>query len=480
MRAWLPVRLDAAQQYGRALMPTSMDNPNYQNLLVPFAERVRHFMDGKDSPRHYLERCLNDIASRDTGIKAFEHLDPEGARRAADDASVRFRARRPLSLADGMPVGIKDIIETRDMPTEMNSPIFKGFRPRRDAASVSVLKKAGAVIIGKTATAEFACGRSAATRNPHDLTRTPGGSSSGSAAAVGGGLIPGALGTQSQASVIRPASYCGCFAMKPSHGVLSVDGVAPLSPTLDHLGVFAASIEDLWTLLVVTGSTGLAQSGQAFGLTGEAPAAQKPATLIRLSTKGWAETDEETHTAFEKSLKDLHRLGVHIISAKDSAEVADFESELAAADAAAALIYAVEAQWPLRSYESCGTNLVGARVYELLSVANKATDADFREALTLRRRLIERLNALSKKADGFVTLSSSGPAIQDITYTGSRSFAVLWTLFGAPTFSLPVLSSQRLPVGLQLMGAYGEDLKTFSVARWVTERLRHQPNGERA
>ena len=461
-------------------MSTVMDNRSYPDLLVPYAERVKHFIDGTDSPRHYLERRLSDIASRDIGIKAFEYLDLDGARRIADDASVRFRARRQLTPADGTPVGIKDVIETRDMPTEMNSPIFKGFLPRRDAAAVSVLRKAGAVIIGKTATAEFACGRSPETRNPHDLSRTPGGSSSGSAAAVGGGFIPGALGTQSQASIIRPASYCGCFAMKPSHGVLSIDGVAPLSPTLDHLGVFAASIEDLWTLLVATGSTGLAQSARAFGLTGGVPAAHKPASLIRLSTKGWAETDEETQIAFAKALSDMQQRGVGIVSAKDSVEVADFERELAAADAAAALIYAVEAQWPLRSYESCGANLVGARVYELLSAADKATDADFREALALRRRLTERLTALSEKADGFVTLSSSGPAIQDITYTGSRSFPVLWTFFGAPSLSLPVMSSQRLPVGLQVMGAYGEDLKTFGVARWVAECLRHEPNGERA
>src|SRR4029453_10080797 len=202
------------------------------------------FRDGRTTPRRFLERCLETISRHDRTIKAFVTLNARSARKAADAATRRYKLARPLSPVDGCPIAIKDIIATADMPTEMNSPIYRKWRPKADAAGVMALRQAGggiggktgAVIVGKTVTTEFAIGRSGPTRNPFDTTRTPGGSSSGSAAAVACGMVPAGLGTQTQGSVLRPAAYCGVVGFKPTHGALHTGGIHLLSPTSDHLG----------------------------------------------------------------------------------------------------------------------------------------------------------------------------------------------------------------------------------------------------
>ena len=182
---------------------------------APFLNATARFASGDDTPSAFLERCLDAAAAWEPDIGAFVHINLDGARAAADRSSVRWRAGKPLSAIDGMPIGIKDIIETADMPTEMGSPLFVGWRSGRDAASVAALREAGVVILCKTVTTEFAATEPRGTRNPWDPTRTPGGSSSGSAAAVAAGLVSAALGTQVIGSIVRPASFCGCFGFKP-------------------------------------------------------------------------------------------------------------------------------------------------------------------------------------------------------------------------------------------------------------------------
>ena len=215
----------------------------------PYLSATTGFASGADTPRDFLERCLADIAALEPKIGAFVYLNLEGARAAADQSSARWCAGRPRSKIDGMPIGIKDIIETADMPTENGSPLFAGFRSERDGASVAALREAGAVIVGKTVTTEFASTEPRGTRNPHDLRRTPGGSSSGSAAGVAAGMVSTALGTQVIGSTIRPASYCGCIGFKPSVGGINRGG------SYDYFsqsctGVLAASLEDAWLVAV--------------------------------------------------------------------------------------------------------------------------------------------------------------------------------------------------------------------------------------
>ena len=181
------------------------------------------FRDGTDTPRAFLERCIATIEALDPQVGAFVATNLPAAQAAADAATARWKSRTTLSLIDGMPVGIKDIMETADMVTEQGSPLFVGWRGRRDAAAVAALREAGAVIIGKTVTTEFAATHPRGTRNPWDLERTPGGSSSGSAAAVASGMVPAALGTQVIGSIVRPSSFCGCIGYKPSVGGINRD-----------------------------------------------------------------------------------------------------------------------------------------------------------------------------------------------------------------------------------------------------------------
>src|ERR1700751_2906952 len=211
----------------------------------PFLEASERFKSGDDTPRGFLERCLDAYATWEPKIGAFVHTEFDAARAAADASTLRWQQAKPLSVIDGMPIGVKDIIETADMPTEMGSPLFKGWRSERDAAVVAALREAGAVIVGKTVTTEFAATEPRGTRNPWDPARTPGGSSSGSAAEGGAGAISVGLGTQVVGSILRPASFCGCFGFKPTVGALNRGGSYDGLSQSAH-GTIAASLPEAW------------------------------------------------------------------------------------------------------------------------------------------------------------------------------------------------------------------------------------------
>jgi Asp-tRNA(Asn)/Glu-tRNA(Gln) amidotransferase A subunit family amidase len=223
-----------------------MNAPNAMKpRMRPFLPATADFAGGKDSPRAFLERCIAELDAWEPKIGAFVALNLAAARTAADRSTKRWRAGKPLSSIDGMPIGIKDIIETIDMPTENGSPLFAGFRGNRDSASVAALREAGAVILGKTVTTEFGLTEPLGTHNPWDLTRTPGGSSSGSAAAVAMGAISVGLGTQVLGSILRPASFCGCFGFKPTFGAINRGGSYDALSQSTH-GPLAASLPDAW------------------------------------------------------------------------------------------------------------------------------------------------------------------------------------------------------------------------------------------
>lgn len=257
--------------------------------LKTFFDVVPGFLDGSDTPRDYLERCLDDIAAREHEVMAFAFLNADGAREQADAATERYRAGRPLSPVDGLPIGIKDLIETKDMPTEFGSELFAGHRPIRDAAVVAGLRDGGAVLIGKTVTVTFGGGDPARTRNPFDTARTPGGSSSGTAATVGGAMLPAGLGTHARGSTIRPASFCGAYALKPTFGAINRQGVFSAADSMDHLGTFAGSLSDIWIIARHMAGTAGGDPGHP-GLYGgpRPPAPRRPERLIRLDTAGWA------------------------------------------------------------------------------------------------------------------------------------------------------------------------------------------------
>ena len=444
-------------------------NPN----IISFDRCVADFQSGRDTPRDFLERCLDVIAKRDKTVKAFVALNKDGARKAADAATQRYKAGVPLSPVDGCPVAIKDIIATADMPTQMNSPAFKGWQSGQDAACVAALRKGGAVIIGKTVTTEFAIGYSGPTTNPFDATRTPGGSSSGTAASVGAGMVPVGLGTQTQASTLRPASFCGAVGYKPSLGQLHMAGVHPLSATCDHLGIIGATLGDVWRVASQV-SLGIGSPGRRFlqGAGAPVPAA-KPRKLIRLYTAGWTEIDDAVKAQFEAAIDALAASGVEILSRHTHACIAALEDQLLADVDGALDIVAYELRWPFEDYIARYGKVIGERLHGLVKRANEMTPNDYERLLdtrsAMRRLWRDTLTALG--TDGYVTLASSGPAIKGLEYTGNRTFLIYGSWLGVPAFSLPLLQSQGLPFGLQLIGAPDEDGALAAAANGVLQVL---------
>ena len=443
-------------------------NPN----IVSFSQALPDFVSGKRTPRDFLERCLSVIAARDRTVKAFVTLNTAAARKAADAATKRYKAGKPLSPVDGCPVAIKDIIATADMPTQMNCPAFKGWQTGQDAACVAALRSGGAVIIGKTVTTEFAIGYSGPTTNPFDPERTPGGSSSGSAASVGAGMVPVALGTQTQASILRPASYCGAVGFKPTIGALHTAGIHPLSATCDHLGMLAGTLYDAWRIASHI-SLSIGSPGNPFlnGAGAQSPLPRKPRKLIRLYTRGWTEIDGGTEDAFNETIAALQFAGVPIASRDNDPGVARLEAALDAGVDGAIAIVAYEMKWPYEDYIARFGNVIGKRIHGLIDQARKMSPDDYEKLLENRRRVRHLVHEMAGGADGYITLAASGPAILGHDYTGSRTFLIYGSWLGMPAFSLPLLQVNRLPLGVQLLGAPGTDGALCAVANWMTNSL---------
>lgn len=439
------------------------NNPN----VLSFSAAVPDFVAGKRTPREFLERCIAVINAREQTVKAFVTLNIAAARKAADASTRRYKAGKPLSPVDGFPIAVKDIIATADLPTQMNSPAFKDWQSGQDAACVAALRKGGAIIVGKSATTEFAIGYSGPTTNPFDPTRTPGGSSSGSAAAVGAGMIPAGLGTQTQASTLRPAAYCGAVGFKPTIGALHTGGIHPLSATCDHLGVIAGTLEDTWRVASQV-SLGVGSPGHAFlsSAGAEPPAPSRPRRLIRLYTRGWTEIDSNTEDAFEAAVSALEAAGVEIWSRDNDARVARLEQELDEGMDGALDIVAYEMRWPYEDYIARYGKIIGTRIHGLIERAGKLSPAEYEALLANRRRVMELVRETAAGADGYITLASSGPAIQGLEYTGSRTFLVHGAWLGLPAFTLPLLQVNGLPQGVQLIGIPHGDGALCSVAHW--------------
>ena len=440
--------------------------------LLRFSEAVSAFVDGRDTPRAYLERCLETMAEREPVIQAFVHRDDDLARQAADASTERYQKGQPLSLIDGCPLAIKDIIETVDMPTQMNSPIYAGWQSGRDAASVYALRESGAVLIGKTVTTEFATGASGPTRNPFDLSRTPGGSSSGTAAAVGAGMVPGGLGTQTAGSVVRPAAYCGVYGFKPTHAALNMGGIHPISNTHDVLGTLAGSVEDCWRIAYqiahhVGGSaphSGL-QGAQTLG------AAVRPTRLIRLYTDFWKEVDDASLAAFEGLMHELQQQGVEIVSREEGEDIAKLEQLLEGVDRVSSIITSYERRWPYYDYYKRDPSKLSPYLRDLLETSFDINREAYHEAVEKRAQIRQQVAALGAHADGFITFTSSGPAPVGLAYTGSRGFQIAWTLTSTPSMTLPLLSADGLPLGVQLMGFVDQDERLARRAKWMAEAI---------
>ena len=447
--------------------------------MIRFCDLATSFRDGSDSPRAYLERCIDTIEAREPEVRAFVSLDIEGARCAADDAAARWREGRPRSPVDGCPFGVKDIIETADLPTGMNSPIFEGWQSRRDAACVRALRRGGAILVGKTVTTEFAAGRSGPTVNPLDPTRTPGGSSSGSAAAVAAGMVPVALGSQAGGSTIRPASYCGVVGYKPTVGTFSMAGVHTVGPTLDHVGILGSNLNDVWSIArQIDLEANTPQVRRLPGSGHALPPSTVPSRLVHLHTAGWAELDAETIAAFDGLVERLGAAGVRV-STRDDHRVAQLESTLDAGVGSRLDIMAWEMRWPFEEYVDHHGPKVGEIVHGYVRHARTLAPSDYEDALRIRDRARAEADRFRETADGFITFASSGPAPANLDHTGSRTFLNYGSWLGLPCFSLPLMTVSGLPVGLQLIGFEGADDRLAGLAHWFMETFlaTSHPNG---
>src|SRR5262245_51945818 len=325
-------------------------DPRQLPALRPYLAAHAQFSAGTDTPRDYLERCIAALDAWEPRIGAFVHLNLDGARAAADAATARWAEGRPLSPIDGMPLGIKDIIETIDMPTENGSPLCAGWRSDRDAAGVIALREAGAVILGKAVTTEFAAREPRGTRNPWDVERTPGGSSSGSAAAVATGMVSAALGTQVIGSTIRPASYCGCVGFKPTVGALNRGGSHD-NMSQSCTGVLAANLEDAWQVAYEIAVRAGGDPGYP-GLIGpdRAPAASKPRRLAFLEAAAGNDAEAGAKQHMEDAVARLVDAGIAIITRHNAPKVAAVEAAITEAGSVSLSINDWEGRWPLNTY----------------------------------------------------------------------------------------------------------------------------------
>ena len=447
---------------------------------LTFHDATRRFTDGNDSPRAYLERCLETIAAREPIVKALTAINESGARTAADVSTARWKAGKPLSSIDGMPVAIKDLLETRDMPTEMGCAAMKGNFPKRDNAGVWALRQAGAVILAKTVTAELGGSHPGPTTNPFDPARTPGGSSSGSAAAVGANMVPMAIGTQVGGSIIRPAAYCGNFALKPTQG--GINRGERLATSQSTHGPHANSLEDMWHSAIEMAKRCGGDRG-ALGLMGPdgLPAAIKPDRLIVLETEGWVDLDAATKTGFAQLLRALEAAGVSLIRRADHPFVEALERAIASGRAVCNGITSWENRWYQRGMLDAAPDGLSARAKASLLKAESMTPDDYRASLLVRQQAQLAHAAVASLADAAITLACPGPAplwSGDIPGqplaprpTGDFVFNAPSSMLFAPVVTVPLMSVGGLPVGVQVMGQQHEDARVTGLARWFTENI---------
>jgi Asp-tRNA(Asn)/Glu-tRNA(Gln) amidotransferase A subunit family amidase len=440
---------------------------------LTFVDRRRAFCDGADSPRALLETCLARIAERDGEVRAFVHLADKEARVAADAATQRYRAGRPLSSIDGVPIALKDIFETADMPTGFGSPIFDGWSGGRDSAVALALREAGAVIVGKVVTTEFASTVPGPTRNPHDLSRTPGGSSSGSAAAVADGMVPVAMGSQVAGSILRPASFCGVIGFKPTFGSLNRGGICD-SYSQNTLGPLANSLGDAFAVCHEIAVRVGGDPGFLPFQGGAVPApAQQPQALAVLEQSGWDGADAGAKREFAALCERLARRGIRLIDRRGSPRIERLEQTIADAPAITRQINTYESHWPLRELAHRRADGLSAAMRERAAQAARMSIDEYQALLVRRDAMQQALLALAGDVDAFITLSSSGPAPLGIESTGDPKFNSAVSALRVPALSLPVLQVDGLPLGLQLVGFPHRERHLSGVAQFLLDHAAH-------
>jgi len=399
--------------------------------------------------------CLERIAARDAVVRAFVHVDPERALAEARrwDSTACADLNLPLR---GVPFGVKDIIDTHDMPTACGSPIHAGFRPDADAACVALAREVGAVMLGKTVTTEFALRHPGATTNPHDPAHTPGGSSSGSAAAVADCMVPVAFGTQTGGSIIRPASYCGVVGYKPSYGTINPTGVKPLANSFDTVGLFARCVDDCALVVGV-----LAAGAQGWGPL----EAARPPRIGLCRTHAWPHAEAATVKAVETAARQLASEGIVVGEVPLPAVFSGFlDAQSDVLRFEAARVFAFE--------RTQRNELLSVSSQEELAAGAAIPWSRYREAQALIAHCRTLFASIVADYDALLSASAPGEAPAGLANTGEAMFNRLCSGLRVPCISLPGFSGPNgLPVGVQLIGAIDEDLRLLRAAKWIEGRI---------
>lgn len=429
--------------------------PDGHNILSA-SDAAERIATGELTSEALVADCLARIRARDPDIGAWAYVDPD---RAIEQARLLDRTPR-LGLLHGIPVGVKDVLDTRDMPTEYGSAIYKGHRTSADSACVAALRRAGAVILGKTTTTEFASPWAVGVRNPHDITRTPGVSSSGSAAAVADFMVPLALGTQTGGSTIRPATYCGIYGFKATLDGLDRGGIRHLRPSLDTIGLFARSLPDIALMRrAMTGET----PGTAHWPDGIRP------RLGLCRTNQWPLASPDTQNAIEAAKKRLGDAGAEVV---EIALPGVFEHALDS--------FRVISLWE-------GANALEREIREHLDSMNPwLRDAAGKlPSITMERYEAAKSHAAECRAqlasvfagmNALITPAAAGEASRNVTGLEDQSFCQLWTLMHGPCLTIPAFTGpDRMPMGLQIVGPVGGDESLIGLAAWIAGAMAPLP-----
>ncbi|MGH7392592.1 MAG: amidase [Candidatus Rokuibacteriota bacterium] len=414
-------------------------------------EAARRIREGALSPEALVEACLERIRALDGDLRAWAHVDEAGARATAREREAQVRAGGALGPLHGVPVGVKDIFDVAGMPTTGGARPWAHTRPTRDATAVARVRAAGAVILGKTVTTEFAYRDPAPTRNPWNLEHTPGGSSAGSGAGVGARMVPLALGSQTVGSVLRPAAYCGVVGVKPTHGAIPVDGVIPLAWSLDHVGAFARSVADAGLVLGVLMGRELRPAPRAPRLVvaGELLARCEPATAAQIQ----AVVDR------------LARAGASIAEVKLPASFADL------ADAGRIVLEAEAAAYHEGSWRAHGGEY-GREMGALVQAGLGGPAPAYVRASRARLRFREDVLPLLAAVDALLAPTAPAPAPAGLGWTGDASLCAPWTWAGVPAITLPSgLAGNGLPHAVQLVAAAGEEPRLLDAAQFCEDVL---------
>ena len=429
-------------------------------------EAAKGIRNRKFTSEQLINDCLNRIEAREPAIQAWAYIDPNHAILGAKKADQQLKEGGTLGPLHGIPIGIKDVIDTEDMPTENGSPIFAGRQPQHDASCVAALKGAGAIIIGKTVTTEFANLSPSKTRNPHNVEHTPGGSSAGSGASVADYHVPLALGTQTGGSVIRPASFNGVYGLKPTLGLIPRKGMLLQSHTLDTIGVYARTLEDL-ALITDSISFPDPHEQQSYrisrGSLVDDYLEKNPCTpkFAFLETPAWPEADPVARKAIESVTQTL---GDNCLKETLPAPFHNIIN-------LHATVFSAENAHYYGGFLKDNASLLSEKLRHRLESTKNTIASDYISALELRNDIYNSVEALLERYDAILCLPATGPAPFGFETTGSAIFNGLWTYLGVPCVSLPLLNVENLPLGIQLVGKRGEEGKLLSTARSLENYL---------